>query len=141
MHLRQAQEDYLQAEKAPLAPCRNLITLFMTTRQPATSACSHGWSLSESEHPSPGRDPGVGGGGARARRKSPTSAEHNCHFSAPSLSEINTERLSFYQIEISADSASEASGHFRFCRSSDTLKPPSRHGTPCGCSLLKNRGS
>ena len=32
VHLRQAQEDYLQAEKAPLAPSRNLTTLFMTTQ-------------------------------------------------------------------------------------------------------------
>lgn len=32
VYLRQAQEDYLQAEKAPVAPCRNLTTLFMTTQ-------------------------------------------------------------------------------------------------------------
>lgn len=32
VHLRQAQENDLQPEKAPTAPSRNLITLFMTTQ-------------------------------------------------------------------------------------------------------------
>lgn len=32
VHLGQVQENYLQPEKVPMAPSRNLITLFMTTQ-------------------------------------------------------------------------------------------------------------